>query len=166
MTFTHCSLGAYNKRYLSTGEDPETTLVHSVLKSKNAQFKSHFKSEKQHCSVTLLSHFDKVLALSNFALLKSKNEVNPIARITWATSKVQIEIAQCWWPEESLLWGSFQFRTLKVQSLKVLTLSESAKVKQHYHCLIFKSEQLQSRRDAIMHIFVITLFLHFWCTVY
>ena len=32
-------------------------------------------------SVTLLSHFDKVLALSKFTLLKYKIEVNPIAWI-------------------------------------------------------------------------------------
>ena len=85
-------------------------------------------------SIALLSHFDKVLALSKFALLKCKFKVNPIARIPWATSTVQIEIAHCWWPEESVLWGSLQFRTLKVRILKVLTLCESAKVKQRYLC--------------------------------
>ena len=42
--------------------------------------------------VALLSHFDKVLALSKFALLKWENEVNPIAWIPWATSTAQIEI--------------------------------------------------------------------------
>ena len=84
-------------------------------------------------SVALLSHFDKVLALSKFALLKCENEVNPIAWIPWATSTVQTEIAQCWWPGESMLWGSLQFRTLKVQILKVLTLCECVKVKQRYH---------------------------------
>ena len=45
--------------------------------------------------VALLSHFDKVLALSKFALLKCKNEVNPIAWIPWATNNAQIEIEQC-----------------------------------------------------------------------
>ena len=64
-----------------------------------------------------------MLALSKFALLKCENEVNPVA---------QIEIAQCWRPGESMLRGSLQFRTLKVQILKVLTLCESAKVKQRY----------------------------------
>ena len=43
-------------------------------------------------SVALLSHFDKVLALSKFTLLKCENEVNPVARIPWATSTAQIEI--------------------------------------------------------------------------
>ena len=85
-------------------------------------------------SVALLSHFDKVLALSKFALLKCENEVNPTARIPWATSTTQIEIAGCWWPRESMLWGSLQFRTLKVQILKVLTNCQSAKVKQLYLC--------------------------------
>ena len=33
-------------------------------------------------SVALLSHFDKVLALSKFALLKYENEVNPKAWIS------------------------------------------------------------------------------------
>ena len=37
-------------------------------------------------NVALLSHFDKVLTLSKFALLKYKNEVKPIARNPWATS--------------------------------------------------------------------------------
>ena len=37
-------------------------------------------------NVALLSHFDKVLALSKFALLKCKNEVNPVAWIPWATT--------------------------------------------------------------------------------
>ena len=83
-------------------------------------------------SVVLLLHFHKVLALSKFALLKCENEVNPVARIPWATSTAQIEIAQYWWPGESVLWGSLQFRTLNVQILKVLTLCESAKVKQRY----------------------------------
>ena len=36
-------------------------------------------------SIALLSHFDKVLALSKFALLKCENKVNPKARIPWAT---------------------------------------------------------------------------------
>ena len=54
-------------------------------------------------SVALLSHFHKVLALSKFALLKCKIEVNHVARIPWATSTTQIEIAQCWWPTESVL---------------------------------------------------------------
>ena len=85
------------------------------------------------CCVALLSHFDKVLALSKLALLKCENEVNPVAQIPWATSTAQIEIAQCWWPGESVLKDSLQFRTLKVRILKVLTLCESAKVKQHYH---------------------------------
>ena len=57
-------------------------------------------------SVALLSHFDKV-----FALLKCENEVNPVARIPWATSTAQIEIAQYWWPGESVLLGLLQFRT-------------------------------------------------------
>ena len=62
-------------------------------------------------SVALLSYFEKVLALSKFALLKCENEVNPIARIPWATSTTQIEIMQCWWPGESVLLGSLQFCT-------------------------------------------------------
>ena len=70
-----------------------------------------------------------MLALSKFTHLKYENEVNPVARIPWATSTAQIEIAQYWWPEESMPRGSLQFRTLKVQILKVLTLCESAKVK-------------------------------------
>ena len=83
---------------------------------------------KQHLgSVALLSYFHKVLALWKFALLKCEIEVNPVAWIPWATSTMQIEIAQCLWPGESVLRGSLQFRTLKV-----LTLWESAKVKQHY----------------------------------
>ena len=32
-------------------------------------------------SIALLLHFDKVLALSKFVLLKCKNEVNPVAWI-------------------------------------------------------------------------------------
>ena len=71
-----------------------------------------------------------MLALSNFTLLKCENEVNPAARIPWATSIAQIEITQCWWPGESVLRGSLQFRTLKVRILKELTLCESAKLKQ------------------------------------
>ena len=86
-------------------------------------------------SVALFSHFDKVLALSKFALLKCENEVNPVARIPWATSTAQIEIAQCRWPGESMLWGSLQFHTLKVRILKVLTLFESEKVKQCYQSI-------------------------------
>ena len=72
-------------------------------------------------SVALLSHFHKVLALSKFPLLKCEIEVNPIARIPRATttSTTQIEITQCWWPRESVLWGSLQFLTLKVRILKV-----------------------------------------------
>ena len=73
-----------------------------------------------------------MLALSKFGLLKYENEVNPIARIPWATSTAQIEIAQCWLPGESVLQGSLQFRTLKVRILKVLSLCQSAKVKQRY----------------------------------
>ena len=46
-------------------------------------------------SIALLLHFDKVLARSKFALLKCENEVNPVARIPWATSTEQIEIVQC-----------------------------------------------------------------------
>ena len=70
-------------------------------------------------SIALRSNFDNVLALSKFALLKYENEVNPVAWILWATSTAQIEIAQCWWPRESVLRGSLQFRTLKVRILKV-----------------------------------------------
>ena len=33
-------------------------------------------------SIALLSHFDKVLTLSKFTLLKCENKVNPLARIT------------------------------------------------------------------------------------
>ena len=55
-----------------------------------------------------------------------------------ATSTTQIEIAQCWLPGESVLWGLLQFRTLKVRILKVLTLCESAKVKQRYLKICFK----------------------------
>ena len=65
-------------------------------------------------SIALLSHFEKVLALPKFALLKCENEVNPIAWIPWATSTTEIEITQCWYPRESVLRGSLQFRTLKV----------------------------------------------------
>ena len=65
-------------------------------------------------SLDWLWHSFKVLALSKFALLKCKNEMNPIARIPQATSTAQIEIAQCWWPGESVLQGSLQFCTLKV----------------------------------------------------
>ena len=49
-------------------------------------------TSKAKGSVALLLHFDKVLALSKFALLKCKNEVNPVARIPWTTSTGQIEI--------------------------------------------------------------------------
>ena len=80
-------------------------------------------------SVALLSDFDKVLA-------HSQNEVNPVAQIPRATSTAQIEIAQCWWPEESMLPGSLQIRTLKLGILKVLTLCQSAKVKQRYLTLL------------------------------
>ena len=44
-------------------------------------------------SIALLSHFDKVLALSKFALLKCKNGENPVAWIPWVTSTVQFESA-------------------------------------------------------------------------
>ena len=47
-------------------------------------------------SVALLSHFDKVLALSKFALLKCENEVNPIAWIPRASSTR---------PPENKTWG-------------------------------------------------------------
>ena len=46
-------------------------------------------------SVALLSHFDKVLALSKFALLKYENEVNPVAWIPWATSTAKFQFAWC-----------------------------------------------------------------------
>ena len=85
-------------------------------------------------SVALLSHFDKVLALSKFAILKCENEVNPIARIPWAISTAQFQFARYWWPRESVLLGSLHFCTLKVRILKVLTLCQSAKVKQRYLC--------------------------------
>ena len=65
-------------------------------------------------SIALLSHFDKVLALSKFTLLKCKIEVNPIAWIPRAFSTEEFQFAQCWWPRESMLQGSFHFRTLKV----------------------------------------------------
>ena len=44
-------------------------------------------------SVALLSHFDKVFAFSKFALLMCENEVNPIARIPWATSTAQKKLS-------------------------------------------------------------------------
>ena len=69
---------------------------------------------KNNGSIALLSHFHKVLAHSKFTLLKCKIEVNPIARIPQATSTVQLQFAQSWWPRESMLRGSLQFRTLKV----------------------------------------------------
>ena len=64
--------------------------------------------------------------------------MNPVARIPWATSTAQIEIAQCWWPEEFMLRGSLHFCTLKVRILKVLILCESAIVKQCYQRLDIK----------------------------
>ena len=96
-----------------------------------------FQKPSPNCeigSVALLLHFDKVLALSKFALLKYEIEVNPIARILRATSTVQFQFAQCWWPRESVLRGLLHFRTLKVRILKVITLSQDAKVKQRYLC--------------------------------
>ena len=92
---------------------------------------------KGHCSVALLSHFLKVLALSKFALLKCKIEVNPVAQILQATSTAQFQFARCWWPRESVLWGSLHFHNLKVRILKVLTLCQSAKVKQCYNSHLF-----------------------------
>ena len=71
-----------------------------------------------------------------FAHLKCEIEVNPVAWIVQATSTKQFLFARCWWPRESLLWGSLHFRNLKVGILKVLTLYQSAKVKQRYHGLI------------------------------
>ena len=59
--------------------------------------------------------------------------MNPVAQIPRATSTVQFQFVQCLWPRESVLQGSLQFCTLKVRILKVLTLSENAKVKQYYH---------------------------------
>ena len=44
----------------------------------------------------------------------------------------QFQFVRCWWTRESVLRGSLHFRTLKVRILKVLTLCESAKVKQRY----------------------------------
>ena len=41
---------------------------------------------KNKGSVALLSHFDKVLALSKFTLLMCEIEVNPVAWIPWDTS--------------------------------------------------------------------------------
>ena len=67
-----------------------------------------------------------------FALLKCEIEVNPVAQIVRATSTKQFQFARCWWPRESMLWGSLHFPTLKVRILKVLTLCQSAKVKQGY----------------------------------
>ena len=58
--------------------------------------------------------------------------MNPIAQIPWATSTAQKNLAQCWWSGESVLWGSLHFRTLKV-----LTLCQSAKVKQRYLSYIY-----------------------------
>ena len=58
-------------------------------------------------SIALLSHFDKVLALSKITLLKCKIEVNPIAWIPRAFSTAQFQFAQYWWPRESMLLGSF-----------------------------------------------------------
>ena len=65
-------------------------LLHSLLETNANGPAEHFGS------VALLSHFDKVLALSKFALLKCEIEVNPIARNPWVTSTAQIEIAQFW----------------------------------------------------------------------
>ena len=87
---------------------------------------------------TLKVRILKVLTLCQSAkvkqryLLKCENEVNPVAWIPQATSTAQFQLVQCWWPRESMLWGSLHFRTLKVQILKVLTLCQSAKVKQCY----------------------------------
>ena len=64
-----------------------------------------------------LLYFDtmpKVLALLKVKCEIHKAHLNPVARIPWATSTVQIEIAQCWWTGESVLRSSLQFRTLKV----------------------------------------------------
>ena len=89
-------------------------------------------------------------------------KVNPVARIPWATSTTQIEIVQCWWPEESVLRGSLQFRTLKVRILKVLTLCESAKVKQRYlygtgsSNLVHWMSLLQTPEQNILKIFMIS----------
>ena len=83
-------------------------------------------------SVALLSYFHKVLALSKFALLNCEIEVNPVAQIPRATSTVQFQFMWCWSPRDSVLWASLHFCTLKVRILKVLTLCQSVKVKQHY----------------------------------
>ena len=60
-------------------------------------------------SVALLSHFDKMLELSKFALLKCEIEVNPLARIPQATSTAQFQFVWCWWPREFMLWVHFIF---------------------------------------------------------
>ena len=98
-------------------------------------------------SIALLSHFDKVLVLSKFALLKCKIEVNPVAQIPWATSTAQFQFVRCWWPRESVLWGSLHFHTLKVWILKVLTLCQSAKVRQCY--LSHNTQQTVTPENAL-----------------
>ena len=43
-------------------------------------------------SVASHSHFDKVLALSKFTLLKCKNDVNPVTWIPWATAPRKLKL--------------------------------------------------------------------------
>ena len=40
---------------------------------------------------------------------------------------------QCWWPRESMLWGSSALSKFRTSLSKVLTLWHCVKVKQHYH---------------------------------
>ena len=44
---------------------------------------------------------------------------------------------RCWWPRKSMLRGSLHFCTLKLRILKVLTLCQSVKIKQHYLSHLF-----------------------------
>ena len=71
--------------------------IHIALKSQKSAilellllFVKYFRI--QQGSIALLSHFDKVLALSKFALLKCENEVNPVARIPFPMSPAPLKL--------------------------------------------------------------------------
>ena len=76
-------------------------------------------------SVALLSHFDKVLALSKFVLLKCQIEVNRVAQIPRVTSTVQFQFVRCWWVAQGIRTMGFtsflHFKNANFESANTLS---------------------------------------------
>ena len=111
---------------------PDDLAMEKAVRDLTEEYKPHLRNSvdmiKDIGSLALLSHFHKVLALSNFALLKCEIEVNPVAQIPRATSTAKFQFVQCWWPGESVLWGftSFSyFKSTNFESANTLSKYES-----------------------------------------